>query len=116
MIRFETIALAMPQYEFRCFLMLADKSSTASVDGLNQLFRVRREGKRVKIDLAPGAQHALGQPILTAVPVDGQVDEIVSGTVSLGGTPTSFATAVAELSLDPLCSSASPLMTKLRRQ
>lgn len=89
--------LAMPEFEFRCFLMLADKSATASVDGLNQRFRVRRQGRRVRVELAPGAAEHLGLPILTAVPVDSQVDEIVSGLIDLAGVPTPFGVAVGEL-------------------
>lgn len=89
--------LALPQFEFRSFLMLADKSATASVDGLNQRFRVRRQGRNVGIELAPDTAEALGQPILTAVSVDSQVHEILTGTVSLAGVPTPFGVAAAEL-------------------
>jgi len=89
--------LAMPKFQFRSFLMLADKSATASVDGLNQRFRVRRRGRNVDIELAPGTEGALGQPILTAVSVDSQVDEILRGTVSIAGVPTPFGTAATEL-------------------
>lgn len=87
-------ALAFPQFEYRSFLMLADKSATATVDGLNQRFRVRRDGRRIQVDLAPGTDTAtLGAPILTAVPVDGQVAEIMAGMVDVVGTPMSFSEA-----------------------
>ena len=89
--------LALPQFQFRCFLMLADKSATASVDGLNQRFRVRRQGRGVAIEVAPGTEGHLGEPILTAVSVDSQVGEILSGVVPIAGVPTPFAAAAAEL-------------------
>jgi hypothetical protein len=87
--------LAFPQYQYRCFLMLADKSSAATVDGLNQRFRVRRDGPRIGVDLAAGTDSAaLGAPILTAVPVDRQVMEILEGCVQLGGAELPFAEAI----------------------
>jgi Domain of unknown function(DUF2779) len=87
-------ALAFPQFEYRSFLMLADKSATATVDGLNQRFRVRREGRQIQVKLAPGTELSmLGAPILTAVPVDGQVAEILAGTVDVSGAPMPFADA-----------------------
>jgi hypothetical protein len=87
-------ALAFPQFEYRSFLMLADKSATTTVDGLNQRFRVRREGRQVQVKLAPGTELSmLGAPILTAVPVDSQVEEILAGNVDVSGIPMPFADA-----------------------
>ncbi|OGB01385.1 MAG: hypothetical protein A3E25_14640 [Burkholderiales bacterium RIFCSPHIGHO2_12_FULL_69_20] len=91
-------ALAFPQFEYRSFLMLADKSATASVDGLNQRFRVRRDGRKIEVHLAPGTDAStLGQPILTAVPVDSQVAEIMAGTVDVVGSPMPFVEAAQYL-------------------
>jgi Domain of unknown function(DUF2779) len=87
-------ALAFPQFEYRSFLMLADKSATATVDGLNQRFRVRRQGRQIHVTLAPGTELSmLGAPILTAVPVDSQVAEILASTVDVSGVPMPFADA-----------------------
>jgi Domain of unknown function(DUF2779) len=87
-------ALAFPQFEYRSFLMLADKSATATVDGLNQRFRVRRDGGRIQVTRAPGTDVSmLGAPILAAVPVDSQVTEILAGTVDVAGVPMPFAVA-----------------------
>lgn len=89
--------LAFPQYRYRCFLMLADKSRTATVDRLNQRFRVRRDGRRIQVELAPGTDiTTIGAPILTAVSVDAQVGEILAGTVDLAGVPLPFADAVRQ--------------------
>jgi hypothetical protein len=91
-------ALAFPQFDYRSFLMLADKSATATVDGLNQRFRVRRQGRQIQVALAPGTDlSALGAPILTAVPVDSQVGEILAGPVDVAGTPMPFADAALYL-------------------
>lgn len=89
--------LALPGFEIRCFLMLADKSSTTSVDGLNQRFRARRQGRHVTVHVVPGTAESLGSPILTAVPVDAQVAEIIAGSLPIGGVPTPFPDAVAQL-------------------
>lgn len=90
--------LASPQFEYSCFLMLADKSKTASVDGLNQRFRLRRRGRQVQVILAPGTELSeLGEPILTAVSVDSQVSEILTGSVDVAGMPMPIAEAATHL-------------------
>ena len=87
-------ALAFPRFDYRSFLMLADKSATATVDGLNQRFRVRRQGRQIQVMLAPGTEvSALGAPILTAVPVDSQVAEILADLVDVAGVPMPFTDA-----------------------
>ncbi len=90
--------LAFPQFLYRSFLMLADKSRVATVDGLNQRFRVRRDGVRLHVDVEPSTDaEALGASILTAVPVDSQVAEILAGPVDLAGASMPFADAVRHL-------------------
>lgn len=44
---------AYPSSVVNCFLMLADKSKTATVDGLNQKFRIIEENGRWKIQSSP---------------------------------------------------------------
>ncbi|MDM0029603.1 DUF2779 domain-containing protein [Variovorax saccharolyticus] len=90
--------LAFPEFTYCTFLMLTDKSATSSVDGLNQRFKIRRTGRNVAVEVAPGTNAAaLGAPILRAVPVDIQVAEIVGGTLDIAGTPMPFAKAVQHL-------------------
>ena len=90
-------ALAFPGFDYRCCLLLVDKSASATVDGLNQRFRVRRSGRQVVVDVAPGTDAStLGAPILTAVPVDDQVAEIIAGSVRVAGMDRPFAEAVRE--------------------
>lgn len=84
-------ALALPQYTYRSFLMLADKSRVATVVGLNQRLRVRRDGRHIRVDVAPGTDAAtMGESILTAVPVDSQVAEILGSTVDIAGQAIAF--------------------------
>ncbi|MEB0114468.1 DUF2779 domain-containing protein [Variovorax sp. RTB1] len=91
-------ALAYPQFKYRAFLMLADKSARSTVDGLNQRFRIRRDGHGARIEVAPGtAISELGAPLLRAVPVDSQVDQILSGELVVAGKRDSFAQTVARL-------------------
>lgn len=90
--------LALPDHEFACFLMVADKSRVATVDGLNQRFRVRRQGRAIDVTLAAGTDGgSLGEPILTAVPVDEQVRQILTEPLTLMGTQVPFEQAVTLL-------------------
>ncbi|WP_201495702.1 DUF2779 domain-containing protein [Rubrivivax sp. A210] len=88
--------LQCPQFEFRAFLLLADKSATATVDGLNQLFPIHRGGGRTTVT-RPVDGVDLGAPLLAAVPVDIEVQEILSGTLDVVGVEMAFADAVAHL-------------------
>jgi hypothetical protein len=90
--------LAFPQFEFRSSLMLADKSGKATVDGLNQRFRVRRDHGRLRVEVQSGTDPAaLGAPVLALIPVDDAVAEIQGGTLQLGALELPFADAVRHL-------------------
>ena len=89
--------LAYPSFEFHSFLMLADKSKSATVEGLNQCFPVKRDdngGRQIKVSVAPGTAQRSGEPILTAINVDGLVQEILGGTLSVLNQAYPFAEAV----------------------
>ncbi len=88
---------ALPGHRVQAFLMLADKDRQASVDGINQRFRARREGRRLRIDVAPGTDATtLGTPLLAQIPVDGQVDQILADVLPVApGQALPFAEAVA---------------------
>ena len=80
------MSLAYPNLQVRSFLMLADKSKTCSVDGLNQRFKIRRQDGRPVVTVAPGTDAgAVGAPVLTAVNVDEFVDEILREPLSVPG-------------------------------
>lgn len=63
---------AFPEWDVHPYLLLADKSKIASVDGLNQAFRIRRnaEGRSlVEVTVGQITQERLGDQILVKVPV-----------------------------------------------
>ena len=73
---------AFPQFNITPYLMLADKSKTATVDDLNQRFKVYKDADdrlRVKIngDVSPSA---LGEPLLTKQAVRPYVNRILAGS------------------------------------
>lgn len=66
---------AHPEWKVSSYLMLADKSATATVDGINQHFFLQKDhGGRASVVVTPGLKaSALGQPLLVKVNVDEQV-------------------------------------------
>ncbi len=75
---------AHPDFKVRAYLMLADKNSVASVDGLNQKFELKSaEDDRTSVeivgDVSPGG---LGNEILIRVCVDDLIDMIFRGNDS----------------------------------
>lgn len=89
---------ALPGFNVRAFLMLADKEQYASIDGLNQRFKARMDGGRLRVDVAPGTDvGALGTPLLAKVAVDSQVDEILKSALVVGpGQVLPFPDAVTQ--------------------
>lgn len=89
------LQLAYPSSIIKCYLMLADKSKEATVDGLNQKFRIIDENGRPKIQTVPIESIAeLGQKILISVPVDDEIDQLQNEEFVLGNVsyiPESFA-------------------------
>jgi hypothetical protein len=71
---------AAPQLTFIPHLMLADKSKHASMDGLNQLFRISRTGdKRTGISRLVNSLEETGDSVLTALPMQAIVEDILQG-------------------------------------
>ena len=78
--------LAHKELSVTAHLMLADKSKTCSIDGLNQLFKIRRDYGRPTVEVSPRAREAgVGDPVLTRVDVDDCVDEILTETRYVAG-------------------------------
>lgn len=72
--------LAYPTYAFTASFMLADKSKKASIDGMNQLFRVPMGGDpRLGIDKRVNSLEEIGDSVLSEVDVNDIVDDIISG-------------------------------------
>ena len=71
---------AYSKLNFHAFLCLTDKSIKASVDGLNQLFLLYKEGNRTKVRVKEtGDLASLGNKILTEVNIDEIADRIING-------------------------------------
>lgn len=78
---------AYPNSNVVSFLMMPDKAKRASIDGLNQLFKVRRNGQRAEVVLAPNAatQALLAREILCKVPVDQHADIVMREGIEYPG-------------------------------
>lgn len=76
---------AFPEYEVIPYLMLADKSKTATVDGLNQLFRVNRINGRLEVQrrFDKITSDMLGEKILTELPVREYVDKMIKEGIEI---------------------------------
>ncbi|MDB5231660.1 MAG: hypothetical protein JWN76_2465 [Chitinophagaceae bacterium] len=79
------IIKSYPQFEIEAYLFLSDKSKTASVDGLNQLFFVYEDQGRYQVKRSEkGDYNNLGTPLLTAFCVDKEVELIWNEPTALG--------------------------------
>ncbi len=78
------ITKANPDWTVNAFLMLADKNSLASVDGLNQKFLLKTvEGERTIVEIVGDVSpDGLGEEVLIRVCVDELIDLIFNGTDS----------------------------------
>ncbi len=90
--------LARPEFEYECFLMLADSSRQTSVAGLNQRFKLVRKSGRASVEVQPGTDLAsIGEPILNAIAVNSHVDQILHGPLELAGAMVPFSEGVEQL-------------------
>lgn len=75
---------AMPEYQVRAFLMMADKSKEADIDNLNQLFKIVRVDGRSRVEVAPQARQIIADSqtqVITPFDVDDIINSIINGTV-----------------------------------
>ncbi len=73
---------ALPGHNIVPFLMLTDKNKKSTVDGLNQLFRIRKDARgRMEIFPAkPVTPDSMGGPILLQIDVSEFVQKIMEGS------------------------------------
>ena len=72
-----TKSLAAQNLKVRAHLVLVDKSKIATVEALNQKFKILKTGDRTIIEIAPGlTKQALGDPILKIQNVDEVIQRI----------------------------------------
>jgi hypothetical protein len=78
---------AFPDAAISSFLMMPDKAKVAAIDGLNQLFKVRRDSRSAEVIVMPGAQAAVDQSkdLLAKVPVDSFVDIVMQQGIEFPG-------------------------------
>lgn len=76
------IRAAMPGYDVRPHLMLADKSSVAPIDGLNGYFLLRQDERgRISVQMPRALpREAVEQPVLRCMDVADIVERILNGT------------------------------------
>jgi hypothetical protein len=90
------MSLAHPEFEVTPFLMLADKSSVASIDGLNQRFMLEKKDGRTRARINPTTGKApLGAHVLCKIDVSNEV-AFINSTHKIGGR--SFAESIDYLS------------------
>jgi hypothetical protein len=71
--------LAYPNLEFEAYFMMADKTKKASVDGLNQMFRVPMNGDpRIGIIKKVDSIEEIGNSVLSEANVDTIINDIIS--------------------------------------
>jgi len=68
---------SFPDYKVESYLMLADKSKKASIDGLNQLFQIANNNKRTRIDRKVDSIEEIGDPIMQPVNLTQLINEII---------------------------------------
>lgn len=70
---------AYPQWNFEAYLLMADKTKTASINGLNQLFRIPNDGNpRTDIIKRVDSIEEIGNSVLS----EANVDVIINGIIN----------------------------------
>ncbi len=75
-------------FKVRARLMMADKSKTADINGLNQMFKIKKVGNQAKVERADDIDQVLAQShvkVLTAFDVDDLCDRVIAGKTSEQG-------------------------------
>ena len=70
---------SFPEHKVESYLMLADKSKRASIDGLNQLFQITKNpNSRTGIDVKVESTDDIGDPIMQQVNLTELINDIIS--------------------------------------
>lgn len=73
-----------PEYRVKALMMMADKTKTASINGLNQLFRIPKNGNpRTDIIKKIGSLEEIGTSVLSEADVDGIIRDIINDRYSV---------------------------------
>ena len=81
------LSKAYPDLVISSYLLMPDKSVNATLDGLNQLFKVKREGRSTDVEVDPRAYKVAAEAglLLAKVNVDEYVDLILSKPIDFPG-------------------------------
>ena len=72
-------SLTCPNFQFEAYFMMADKTKSATIDGLNQLFRVPANGNpRTDIITKVSSIEEIGESVLSEINVDIIVNDIIN--------------------------------------
>ena len=86
------IQLAFPQSTVSAYLLMPDKSKHATVNGMNQWFKVRRTGRTTEVLVDDRArQPGLAETVLTCVSVDHLANEVLNNDIDIPGGQGSLA-------------------------
>jgi len=78
--------LAFPHSTVSAHLLMPDKSKHATVNGMNQLFKVRRNGRNIDVLIDDRArQPGLAETVLTCVSVDHLANEVLNNDIDISG-------------------------------
>jgi len=78
--------LAFPHSTVSAHLLMPDKSKHATVNGMNQLFKVRRNGRNIDVLIDDRArQPGLAETVLTCVSVDHLANEVLNNDIDIPG-------------------------------
>lgn len=92
------VGAAFPGHTVSSFLMMADKSATATTGQVSQRFKICRNGRQSWVEVEPGTSSAsIGADLLRVVPVSVHVDDIIGSPVDVAGVPMAFSEAVGML-------------------
>lgn len=87
-VAFQTYVLKSlyPEASVTSCLMMPDKALPASIDGLNQYFKIDKAGKQLEVQVNPSARaEGIGTPLLVAVNVDHLIDFINRSGIDFPG-------------------------------
>ena len=75
---------ANPTKKVLAYIVLADKTKSSTIDGLNQMFKIKRTGNKINIDIQPGiTKNDLGDIPLKTINVDDVCTYIYANNVEI---------------------------------
>lgn len=74
----KVVQMAYPGFEIAAYFMMADKTKKATIDGLNQLFRIPKDGNpRTELIQKVNSLSEIGQSVLSEINVDTIINAII---------------------------------------